>query len=81
MSAAAVVIGPFRVHLFPTIHDNCHLLSHLLTITYRVHGTLGTVPHPSNIFTGPLTAVRSKSDCRSRGCEFNRGPVPFFQGD
>ena len=26
----------------------------------------------------PLSAVRSKSDCRSRGCKFVLGPVPYL---
>ena len=38
-------------------------------------------------FTGQHSAVgnvsgnRCKSDCRSRGCEFDPGPVPYFRGD
>ena len=38
-------------------------------------------------FTGPRSAVgnvsgyRSMSDCRSRGREFDPGPVPYFRGD
>ena len=37
--------------------------------------------------TGPLSAVgnvsgyRCVSDCRSRGREFDPGPVPYFRGD
>ena len=37
--------------------------------------------------TGPRSAVgnvssyRCVSDCRSRGSEFNPGPVPYFHGD
>ena len=37
--------------------------------------------------TGPRSAVgnvsgyRCVSDCRSRGCEFDPGPVPYFLGD
>ena len=37
--------------------------------------------------TGPRSTVskvsgnRSESDCRSRGCEFDPGPVPYFRGD
>ena len=37
--------------------------------------------------TGPRSAVgnvsgyRCVSDCRSRGREFNPGPVPYFRGD
>ena len=39
------------------------------------------------IFTGPRSAVgnvsgyRCVSDCRSRGREFDPGPVPYFGGD
>ena len=38
-------------------------------------------------FTGPRSAVgnvsgnRCESDCRSRGGEFDPGPVPYFRGD
>ena len=38
-------------------------------------------------FTGPRNAVgtvsgyRCVSDCRSRGSEFDPGPVPYFRGD
>ena len=37
--------------------------------------------------TGPCSAVsnvsgnRCESDCRSRGGEFDPGPVPYFPGD
>ena len=37
--------------------------------------------------TGPRSAVgnvsgnRCESDCRSRGREFELGPVPYFRGD
>ena len=37
--------------------------------------------------TGPRSAVgnvsgyRCVSDCNSRGCEFDPGPVPYFRGD
>ena len=40
-----------------------------------------------NIKTGPGSAVgnvsgyRCVSDCRSRGREFDSGPVPYFRGD
>ena len=27
------------------------------------------------VFTGSRSAVGSKSNCRSRGCEFNLGPI------
>ena len=40
-----------------------------------------------DLHTGPRSAVgyvsgnRCKSDCRSRGREFDPGPVPYFRGD
>ena len=39
------------------------------------------------LWTGPRSAVgnvsgnRCESDCRSRGREFDPGPVPYFRGD
>ena len=30
--------------------------------------------------TGPRS-FGNVSDCRSRGCEFDPGPVPYFRGD
>ena len=39
------------------------------------------------IFTGPRSAVgnvsgyRCEADCKSRGREFDPGPVPYFHGD
>ena len=42
---------------------------------------------PNKEFTGPRSAVgnvsgyRCVSDCRSRGREFDPGPVPYFRGD
>ena len=47
-----------------------------------------TLVHPyKTILAGPRSAVgnvsgyRCVSDCRSRGCEFDPGPVPYFRGD
>ena len=47
-----------------------------------------TVPEVHKlIHTGPRSAVgnvsgyRCVSDCRSRGREFDPGPVPYFRGD
>ena len=34
-----------------------------------------------NQVTRPRSAVGSKSDCRSRGCEFDPGLVPYLSGD
>ena len=30
---------------------------------------------------GNMSGKRCESDCRSRGCEFDTGPVPYFRGD
>ena len=44
-------------------------------------------PALSSSATGPRSAVgnvsgyRCVSDCRSRGCKFDPGPVPYFRGD
>ena len=32
----------------------------------------------TTIYTGSRSAVGSESDCRSRGLEFDPGPVPYF---
>ena len=43
--------------------------------------------HIQILFTGPRSAVgnvsgyRCVSECRSRGREFDPGPVPYFRGD
>ena len=43
--------------------------------------------HRMLCMTGPRSAVgnvsgyRCMSDCRSRGREFDPGPVPYFRGD
>ena len=50
-------------------------------------GKLDIKRHSLSIFTGPRSAVgnvsgyRCVSDCRSRGREFDPGPVPYFRGD
>ena len=42
---------------------------------------------PRSTDTGPRSAVgnvsgyRCEADCRSRGREFDPGPVPYFRGD
>ena len=35
----------------------------------------------SNVTSGPHSPVGSVSSYRSRGCEFDYGPVPYFHGD
>ena len=56
-----------------------NLKSHHLPARVTLHGHI--------FFTGPRSAVgnvpgyRCVSDCRSRGREFDPGPVPYFRGD
>ena len=42
-------------------------------------------PNMSEIFltanTGPRSSVGNLSGCRSRGCEYDPSPVPYFRGD
>ena len=33
------------------------------------------------LYTRPRRAVGNMADCRSRGREFDPGPVPYFRGD
>ena len=35
-------------------------------------------PHSA---VGNVSGYRCEADCRSRGREFNPGPVPYFRGD
>ena len=48
---------------------------------------IGDMAWTRNRYTGPRSAVgnvsgyRCVSDCRSRGREFDPGPVPYFRGD
>ena len=48
---------------------------------------VNTRPHPDPPDAGPRSAVgnvsgyRCVADCRSRGREFDPGPVPYFRGD
>ena len=32
-------------------------------------------------YTRPCNAIRREFDCRSRGCQFNPGPVPYYRED
>ena len=55
-------------------------------VIFASQGTKSTSYHKYR-FTGPRSAVgnvsgnRCESDCRSRGHEFDPGPVPYFRGD
>ena len=52
-----------------------------------VYTQFGLRLDPVARYTGPRSAVgnvsgyRCVSDCRSRGREFDPGPVPYFRGD
>ena len=54
---------------------------------YALVGSLQWMWYPTFGPTGPRSAVgnvsgyRCVSDCRSRGREFDPGPVPYFCGD
>ena len=41
--------------------------------------TTGTTILKSDV--GNVSGNRCESDCRSRGCEFDPGPVPYFHGE
>ena len=61
----------------------------------KAHGLANSIPmlsvHPSTfnyllkpqvqLDTMPVSVVGNASDCRSRGCQFDPGPVHFFRGD
>ena len=78
-----------------SVCEGIHLLCHTFVLMFDVPvNSYGHVeiclglPEPSLFaYTGPRSAVgnlsgyRCKSDCRSRGCEFDPGPVPYFRGD
>ena len=59
--------------------------AHMLDSIY--HMTLKLLKNHIFDMTGPRSAVgnvsgyRCVSDCRSRGREFDPGPVPYFRGD
>ena len=50
---------------------------------------LVVIVHPCRYFhifwlvtvTGPCSAIGSQSNCRSKGCEFDSGSVPYFCED
>ena len=56
-------------------------------LTKMVLAILTCFHRPKVEFTGPHSAVgnvsgyRCESDCKSRGREFDPGPVPYFRGD
>ena len=66
------------------INDN--ILAHIDVLALLAHFR-GYALTFYNRMTGPRSAVgnvsgyRCVSDCRSRGREFDPGPVPYFRGD
>ena len=46
---------------------------HYASCTHPLHGPRSAV--------GNVSGYRCESDCRSRGREFDPGPVPYFRGD
>ena len=56
----------------------------MLVLALENNGIYSTL---DSLITGPRSAVgnvsgyRCVSDCRSRGREFDPGPVPYFRGD
>ena len=68
-----------------TAEDN--LLKTGLSLSTAEDNLLKTGLDYSTAKTGPRSAVgnvsgyRCVSDCRSRGREFDPGPVPYFRGD
>ena len=52
--------------------------SELIGFGYDLRDTLGTGPCSA---VGNVSGYRCVSDCRSRGREFDPGPVPYFRGD
>ena len=65
------------------IMSNKGILQILLTLVYSIDSKiiiLGVI-HKSYINSGNVSGYRCVSDCRSRGREFDPGPVPYFRGD
>ena len=68
--------------------DNCPLPRHGFYLNWKSQKVFPlTFEIPENNFTGPrstagyMSGHRCLSDCRSRGREFDTGPVPYFRGD
>ena len=65
----------------------CKLFEHKLAIIFIVISLKISFVCSKDKNTGPRSAVRNMSgyrcvsDCRSRGREFDPGPVPYFRGD
>ena len=50
-------------------------------ILVRIKGEISTVKTGLRSAVGNVSGYRCVSDCRSRGREFDPGPVPYFRGD
>ena len=72
-------------------HTNSFTTSNWVYQTHKIYQLVMSFNHTDSFTTsllaGPRSAVgkvsgyRCVSDCRSRGCEFDPGPVPYFRGD
>ena len=64
-----------------------HKLEKMAIVMYKLQNLQEQVMVHKLLKTGPRSAVgnvsgyRCVSDCRSRGREFDPGPVPYFRGD
>ena len=67
-----------RAHLYS---DNARTLNseHIYIVVYTCTCTR-TIDGPRSA-VGNVSGYRCVSDCRSRGREFDPGPVPYFRGD
>ena len=85
----------YGIYLFPTVddlfqlHNDYEYLKGPQFVNAESSGRIN--PHHQTFFlhskSGPRSAVgnvsgyRCVSDCKSRGREFDPGPVPYFRGD
>ena len=73
------------------MYDNCRILHcgaalRQMRLHFPIKGrfictTVRSSRAGSGSAVGNVSGYRSVSDCRSRGCEFDPGPVPYFRGD
>ena len=75
---------PWHARLYvEIIHElkRVNYLTHRRTNTVKLfHTTDISVAEPRSA-VGNVSGYRYVSDCRSRGGEFDPGPVPYFRGD
>ena len=66
---------------------NSMILSYIFIVMHHCNFNKMVANVSILLLTGPHSAVgnvsgnRCESDCRSRGREFDPGPVPYFRGD